>query len=119
MNRVRCQCGGTLSKRLKGVVVPASGDYFGRSDAADSSETRRRHTGAFDNGWRGAASMKLTMGCNAAWYELNISSADNCVSACCFYGGKKDPWSDEFRSVDEYWNSPHMQTIRRINSNPD
>ena len=60
--------------------------------------------------------MKPKMGCNAPWYEMNISSADNQVAPCCFYAGPKDAWSDEFRTLDEYWNSPNMQTVRRINS---
>jgi molybdenum cofactor biosynthesis enzyme MoaA len=60
--------------------------------------------------------MKPKMGCNAPWYELNISSADNCVAPCCFYHGPKDPWSDDFKPLDDYWNSPNMQTVRRINS---
>src|SRR5262245_7126605 len=60
--------------------------------------------------------MKPKMGCNAPWYELNISSADNCVAPCCFYAGPKDPWSDEFKTLDEYWNSPNMQTVRGINA---
>src|ERR1700733_8254367 len=63
--------------------------------------------------------MKLNNGCNAAWYELNISSADNCVAPCCYYAGAKDPWSDDALSVDDYWNSPNMQTVRRINSEPE
>ena len=60
--------------------------------------------------------MKLKNGCNAAWYELNISAPDDCVSACCYYLGEKDSWSDEFRSLDDYWNSPNMQKIREMNS---
>lgn len=58
----------------------------------------------------------MNAGCHAAWYELNISSADDCVSACCYYRGPKEPWRDQFRPVSDYWNSAEMQTIRRINS---
>jgi MoaA/NifB/PqqE/SkfB family radical SAM enzyme len=54
--------------------------------------------------------------CSAAWYELNISAPDNIVSACCYYAGPKQPWSDAFLNLADYWNSPEMQTIRRINS---
>ena len=60
--------------------------------------------------------MRLTNGCNAAWYEMNISSADDQVSPCCYYGGPRDGWSSEFRSLDDYWNSPNMQKVREINS---
>lgn len=60
--------------------------------------------------------MKLHKGCNAAWYEMNISSADDQVSPCCYYAGDRDPWSNEFRSLDQYWNSPSIQKVREINS---
>lgn len=55
-------------------------------------------------------------GCSAAWYELNISAADDCVSACCYYNGPKDRWSDEYRTVEEYWNAPNMVAVREINA---
>jgi hypothetical protein len=64
----------------------------------------------------GEVEMKLRQGCNAAWYELNISSADDCVSACCYYAGAKDRWKDDVPPLDEYWNSPNFQRIRQINS---
>lgn len=54
--------------------------------------------------------------CSASWYELNISAPDNIVSACCYYSGAKDPWLDEPVDIARYWNSKHMQEIRRINS---
>jgi len=47
---------------------------------------------------------------------MNISSADDQVSPCCYYAGDRDPWSNEFRSVDHYWNSPNIQKVREINS---
>jgi hypothetical protein len=55
------------------------------------------------------------MKCNAGWYELNISAPDNQVSACCYYSGPKDQWSDEYRDLDSYWNSPSFQGLRRVN----
>ncbi|MBI2766750.1 MAG: radical SAM protein [Chloroflexi bacterium] len=60
--------------------------------------------------------MRLNSACHAAWYELNISSADDCVSACCYYSGEKDPWLDEPMPLDHYWNSDRMKAIRRLNS---
>jgi pyruvate-formate lyase-activating enzyme len=63
--------------------------------------------------------MTPKMGCNAPWYEMNISAADDYVSPCCYYSGKKDAWSDEFRTVQDYWNSPNLQAARRVNSEPN
>ena len=60
--------------------------------------------------------MKVTKGCNAAWYEMNISSADDQVSPCCYYGGPRDKWSNDIYPLEEYWNSPNMQEVRKINS---
>jgi len=60
--------------------------------------------------------MKVSKGCNAPWYEMNISSADDQVSPCCFYAGPKDRWDSDFRTLDEYWNSPNLQEVRKINS---
>jgi MoaA/NifB/PqqE/SkfB family radical SAM enzyme len=60
--------------------------------------------------------MKVNQGCNAPWYEMNISSADDQVSPCCYYAGPKDPWSNDLNSLDEYWNSANMQQVRKINS---
>jgi MoaA/NifB/PqqE/SkfB family radical SAM enzyme len=54
--------------------------------------------------------------CSAPWYELNISAPDNIVSACCYYSGAKDAWQDQPVDIAGYWNSPAMQTIRRINN---
>jgi len=56
------------------------------------------------------------MHCVAPWFELNISSADDCVSACCYYGGAKDAWSNDPVSLEEYWNSENFQRLRTINS---
>src|SRR5262249_10898668 len=55
------------------------------------------------------------MKCNAGWYELNISAADDQVSACCFYQGPRDKWLNEDRDLDSYWNSANFQTLRRVN----
>jgi MoaA/NifB/PqqE/SkfB family radical SAM enzyme len=60
--------------------------------------------------------MRVSKGCNASWYEMNISSADDQVSPCCFYAGAKDHWENDFRTLDEYWNSPNLQQVRKINS---
>src|SRR5579859_4143275 len=57
------------------------------------------------------------MKCNAGWYELNISAPDNEVSACCYYSGPKDQWSDEYHDLDSYWNSANFQQLRRVNIN--
>lgn len=65
---------------------------------------------------RSEVALKLTRGCNAAWYEMNISSADDQVTPCCYYRGPTDPWSNEFRALDDYWNSANMQKVRAINS---
>lgn len=54
------------------------------------------------------------MKCTAPWYELNISAPDNIVSACCYYAGEKEPWSEETTSIDTYWNGPRMQMLRRL-----
>ena len=53
--------------------------------------------------------------CSAPWYEINVSAPDDIVSACCFYAGAKDHWLDQPVDIATYWNSPAMQTIRRIN----
>jgi|GEM_PF-5575768 len=55
------------------------------------------------------------MKCNAGWYELNISAPDNQVSACCYYHGPKDQWSDEYRDLYDYWNSADFRLLRRAN----
>ncbi|HTC94584.1 MAG TPA: radical SAM protein [Terriglobales bacterium] len=55
------------------------------------------------------------MKCNAGWFELNISAPDNQVSACCYYSGSKDQWSDEYRALDSYWNSANFQQLRHVN----
>jgi len=60
--------------------------------------------------------MKVNLGCNAPWYEMNISSADDQVSPCCYYAGPKDPWSNDLNSLNDYWNSANMQHVRKINS---
>ena len=56
--------------------------------------------------------------CAASWFELNLSAPDNNVSACCFYAGEKDEWSDQPKGLDEYWNSPAMRAVRKLQSNP-
>jgi hypothetical protein len=53
--------------------------------------------------------------CSAPWYEINVSAPDNIVSACCYYAGEKDAWSDEPVDVRTYWNSDAMRLIRPIN----
>jgi hypothetical protein len=63
--------------------------------------------------------VSVRRGCHAAWYELNVSAPDDCVSACCYYAGEKDAWSDEARSVEDYWNSPRMLRLRAINADPE
>jgi organic radical activating enzyme len=60
----------------------------------------------------------VTTRCAASWYELNLSAPDNHVSACCFYAGEKDEWSDAPKSLDHYWNSPAMRAVRRLQVNP-
>jgi len=56
--------------------------------------------------------------CAASWFELNVSAPDNNVSACCFYAGTKDPWSDQPKLLDEYWNSSAMRAVRQLQSDP-
>ncbi|HEX7294594.1 MAG TPA: radical SAM protein [Pyrinomonadaceae bacterium] len=50
---------------------------------------------------------------------MNISSADDQVSPCCYYAGPKDPWINDLNSLDDYWNSANMQQVRKINSGPE
>ncbi|ARU57167.1 Fe-S oxidoreductase [Oleiphilus messinensis] len=56
--------------------------------------------------------------CSAPWYELNLSAPQDRVSACCYYSGAFDQWSDPVETVEHLWNSPNMQRIRKIQASP-
>lgn len=56
--------------------------------------------------------------CAAAWFELNMSGPDNRVTACCYYAGYADEWGDQSKTLDDYWNSPAMRALRKLQTNP-
>ena len=56
--------------------------------------------------------------CGAPWYELNISAPENYASACCYYAGEKPEWSDQPKTLDDYWNSPALRALRRLQADP-
>lgn len=57
--------------------------------------------------------------CAAPWLELNMSAPDNRVTVCCYYGGQTDGWSDDYKRLEDYWNSPTMRGLRRLQVEPD
>jgi pyruvate-formate lyase-activating enzyme len=56
------------------------------------------------------------MRCLAPWYEINITAADESVSACCYYQGKKDVWLNQPIDIATYWNGRAMRALRRIHN---
>lgn len=56
--------------------------------------------------------------CAAAWIELNMSGPDNRVTACCYYAGETDEWGDPAKTMEDYWNSPKMRYLRRLQIDP-
>ncbi len=54
--------------------------------------------------------------CSAPWHELNLSAPDSNVSACCYYGAKRDYWHDDPVDLSSYWNGAGLREVRRVQS---